>query len=1117
MKISNLTTHNIRGLNLSVRHDRSLGIAGVSGSGKSSFCSVLAAESQKRLVTILPKVEYQFLFPDLILTNFGALDVEQLPLLRYLRNHTVNLSPRSTVGTHTGIFRSIRGRFAREAKTSSEFFSFNLPLSWCQKCKGRGTVNRVTCEECKGTRYQASIRKHRLRTADGTFDVVAANALPAEQLVRLAEDLSFGPRERRVVENMTALGIGYLSLDRTIGTLSGGELTRLHLAEHIGSADSTVFVIDEPSIGMDATAVVGMLSHLRPLGEGNQLWLIDHSEIVLAATENRLLFGPGSGADGGKVVDTLPRCEQIIPPKRADEERRLTFESLFCRNINIRSLDLPLGQLVVVTGESGCGKSTLMRDCIAPGFAKAHPRHRLVFVGQSRFQAVSTRSTIATFLGVSEYLRGLRGGKQLRCSHCAGSGLQDDSLDCGWCLGTGFDHQFYGTTVSESITVRDVLTRPITEVLPALSSSHPSARRASLLVRLGAGYLSFGRPVRTLSTGEFQRVHLAAEAGGEDVTVSTVFLFDEPSRGLSQNYLNSFVATLRELIGRHGCTAWMIEHNEYLLKNADYVIDLGRRTAEPVTALDVLPYEEWRARRESRNRPFRPPTLHSAIAPRVGVHEPANAEDGQECFRRARIEFQGGLLKELSPTARWVYGEVHAAGFAPVVAIDFEEDVLYSPRTFAYDLLDVAGRLVRLSGLPEDELRFFDFHDREMHCTACKGSGQIEAFEQIAVVADRAKPFWDGLLRPEIMAALKNYNYSKIRFLFREIRKTTRLDLTKAPDSMSDKERHVLWYGLWDRSFYESGKGAYYIWRGLNHLIQKYMRSSKSRDKDKIKESIRTITCPVCEGAVLFHDRRLDVRGSDIRALLALPFGKLARMFPEVAVLGRIAAVLPAGTQANSDLAGLDRAIQVRLKLFEINERQLVGFRFVLNNLLPYATVSDPAVRGIAEQNEVIVCDPPGLSDTRREILSRFEPFRLDARTYLWEGLGFDRVSTEINAVKKKHPCQYCNGKGRFEVESPDDTVDVAVVTCSACGGHGQSEAGLGAQVRGHTVRDWLFGTAASVRLDVGAETPLGRSPVTARLGSLEKPALIELLYLVGQSHRTSKPVKRTVVRRNSH
>ncbi len=1114
MIVSDLTIHNVRGLNLSVRHDRSYGIAGVSGSGKSSFCGVLAAEAQKRLVTLLPKVEYQFLFPDLILTNFGALDVEQLPLVRYLRNHTVNLSPRSTVGTHTGIFRNVRGRFAREARTSSEFFSFNLPLNWCPKCKGRGTANRVTCDECKGTRYQPGIRKHTIRTGGGTLDIVSANGLPAELLAQLSSDLALGTRERRVAENMTALGIGYLSLDRTIGTLSGGELARLHLAEHIGSSDSTLFVIDEPSIGMDAAAVGGMLSHLRPLGRGNQIWLIDHSEVVLGATEERLLFGPGSGADGGKVVSALPRCEPLIPPKRPDEGRRLRFENLFCRNVQVRSLELPLGQLVVVTGESGCGKSTLMRDCVAPGFAKAHPRHRLVFVGQSRFQSVSTRSTIATFLGVSEYLRGLRGGKQLRCGHCGGSGLQEDSLDCGWCLGTGFDPQFYGTTVSGSVTVRDVLTRPVTEVLPALPPSHPAARRLTLLVRLGAGYLSLGRPVRTLSTGEFQRVHLATEAGGEDVTESTVFLFDEPSRGLSQNFLNSFVATLRELIGRHGCTAWMIEHNEYLLKNADHVIDFGQRTAEPVTALDVLPYEQWEEMRASRAKPPRPPVLYSAISPRSGVGGPAAAEDAQEYFRRARSDFQGGLLKELSPTARWAFGEVPASGFAPIVAIDFEEDVLYSPRTFAYDLLDVAGRLVRLSGLAGEELRFFDFHDREMHCKACKGAGQTVAFEQDAVVSDLAKPFWDGLLRPEIMAALKNYNYSKIRFLFREIRKTTKLDLAKAPKEMSEDERHALWYGLWDRTFHDSDKGAYYTWRGLNHLIQKYMRSSKSAVKDEIKEATRTVTCPVCEGCVLFHDRRLELRGSDIRALLAQPVGELARRFPEVAVLGRLAAVLPTDTPANADVACLDRANQVRLKLFEIAERQLAGYRFVLNNLLPYAAASHPAVLAIAERNEVVVCDPPGLTATRDEILSRFEPFRIDARTYLWEGLGFDRVTTEINVVKKKHPCSYCKGKGRFEVESPDDTVDVAVVSCSACGGHGLSEAGLVAEVRGRAVGDWLSGTAAGVRPDIGAETALGRSPVMARLSALEKPALLDLLQLVGEEQRATRKTKPPAARR---
>ncbi len=169
-----------------------------SGSGKSSFCGVLSAESKKRLVTLLPKVEYQFLFPDLIRTNYGAFDISEIPLIHYLRNHTVNLSPRSTIGTHTGIFRAVRARFATESRTSSEFFSFNLPLNWCPKCKGRGSIHRVICPQCKGTRYSNSVLRHKLKTASGSFDIASVNGLAIETIVQLADDLGCSPESKRL-------------------------------------------------------------------------------------------------------------------------------------------------------------------------------------------------------------------------------------------------------------------------------------------------------------------------------------------------------------------------------------------------------------------------------------------------------------------------------------------------------------------------------------------------------------------------------------------------------------------------------------------------------------------------------------------------------------------------------------------------------------------------------------------------------------------------------------------------------------------------------------------------------------------------------------------------------
>ena len=293
MIISKLNFHNLHDLTLRIDHDFSYGIAGFSGSGKSSFCNILSAESKKRLVTLLPKSEYQFLFPDLITTNFGAFDIEQLPLILYLRSHTVNLSHRSTVGTLTGIFRSIRGKFATETKTSSEFFSFNLPLNWCPKCKGRGSTNKIICTECGGNRYSEKILQYQIKTSLGLMNITVANNLPVEQLLQTASEFGLELREQNIAQNMTDMGIGYLSLNRTISTLSGGELTRLHIAQYMASSSSIILAVDELSLGLDEISLRSILSKLEKLGKENQIWLVDHSQTVLETTKKKVIFWSG--------------------------------------------------------------------------------------------------------------------------------------------------------------------------------------------------------------------------------------------------------------------------------------------------------------------------------------------------------------------------------------------------------------------------------------------------------------------------------------------------------------------------------------------------------------------------------------------------------------------------------------------------------------------------------------------------------------------------------------------------------------------------------------------------------------------------------------------------------
>ncbi|MBC9784307.1 ATP-binding cassette domain-containing protein [Heliobacterium chlorum] len=1096
MKVQGLNYHNIEDLSLQLPHDASLGIAGLSGSGKSSFCTVLSAESQRRIVTLLPKSEYQFLFGELSITNHGALEILEIPFIMFLRNLTANLNPRSTVGTHTGIFGAIRRSFAQKTGESSEFFSFNLPLNWCPKCKGRGTFRGVTCQNCVGSRYSSKILDYTIETGFGKKNICSIHDLPIEQISQIADDLELGQKERTIIRNMMAMKIGYLSSSRVVGTLSGGEFSRLVLSEFIAHSSSSVIAIDELSLGLDENSLQEVLANIRELGSTNQLWFIDHSRTVLNTTERKLFFGPGSGSEGGQIVDkeTNP-IEPHIPAKPEEAAHQwITLEGLFCRNVQIPRTKLPLNRLVVVTGESGCGKTTLMRDCIVTNPKVANDHGRIVFIGQAKYQSVTSRSTIATFLGVNDMLRSLPGGKSSRCSYCGGSGLQEELLECAFCKGTGYDPDFYHKKVNQSLTVKELLSHPIGEIIDKLPVDHAVTQRLIFLCRLGSGYLTLSRPIRTLSTGEFQCIHLSDESYGTDQDKPQILIFDEPSRGLSQNLLNNLVKALREQIEKRGSTVWMVEHNPYMLSNADYVIDFGERSLEPIRQLEVLTYHDWAEKKKSEKVASNPIAVQSSLKERSGLSVLSDEGDRSAFFTDGKERFYGGLLKKFSSTAGWIYGDIPTRDLEPTIAIDFENDHLFSHHTYVFEIADVANRIVGNSGFSHEELQFFDYSNKEMLCKYCKGTGEITAFEKEAVILNEGKSIWDGLLSVETMDHLKNYNFSKIRFLFREIKKTTKLDLAKAEADMNDEEKKALWYGVWDHSFLYSQKGSYYRWRGLTFLIQKYVRSSKSWLKDVLKKSSHTKTCPICNGDLLFHRRELFIKGRDIREWLRLPLSEIAQSFPDIPVIQRLATILPEGTCANDDVSLLQRDIQARLKLFEIVERSFFGFHFVFNNVLPYFTLEDDLLRKLSQNNEVTLCDDPEIAQTKDVIIAEFASFSHDGDALVWEVLGYKKVNTEIQRLKKNAPCPTCLGKGRFKVESPEDIVDAYYITCSHCSGEGISSDGLGQMIQGVLAKTWLFGRVSDLPEFEVLEGTYRSARIMAKLKELEKSTLKSLL-----------------------
>lgn len=435
------------------------------------------------------------------------------------------------------------------------------------------------------------------------------------------------------------VGLHYLTLDRRAGSMSGGEAQRIRLASQIGShLVGALYVLDEPTIGLhqrDNAKLVQTLERLRDLG--NTVIVVEHDEDTIAAADYLVDIGPGAGVHGGYIIaaGSMPevlqnkesstcaylRGDRHIPyPKKRREPSKTFLEIRGARENNLKNLNvkIPLKRFVCVTGVSGSGKSTLMIDVLYRALAKqlngsmtepgAHSKivgvdwlDKAIDVDQSPIGR-TPRSNPATYTGIWTHIRELytmtsearmRGYKPGRfsfnvsaakgggrCEHCEGNGqiaiemhfLPTVYVSCDVCKGRRFSREtlevkYRGKTIS------DVLSMTIEEANTFFADILPVRERTQTLLDVGLGYIKLGQAANTLSGGEAQRVKLATELARRD-TGKTFYLFDEPTTGLHFDDIAKLLEVLHRLVNR-GNSVVIIEHNLDVIKNADWVIDLG--------------------------------------------------------------------------------------------------------------------------------------------------------------------------------------------------------------------------------------------------------------------------------------------------------------------------------------------------------------------------------------------------------------------------------------------------------------------------------------------------------------------------------------------------------------
>ena len=503
-------------------------------------------------------------------------------------------------------------------------------------------MSESPCPECHGAR----LKKESLSVKVGDKNINELTDMPINRIKEYLSSLELNNKDRMIADQifkeldkrlqfLIDVGLEYLTLSRSAGTLSGGEAQRIRLATQIGSGlTGVLYILDEPSIGLhqrDNDKLLATLKHLRDLG--NTVLVVEHDEDTMYAADQIIDIGPGAGVHGGSVMaqgtaeevklvsdsitgQYLSGRKQILVPKKRRKSNGKSIEVRGATEHNLKNINVkfPLGQFICVTGVSGSGKSTLVNEILyktierdlngsneKPGKCKEvkglENIDKIINIDQSPIGR-TPRSNPATYTGVFDFIRDIFAGTNEakmrgydkgrfsfnvpggRCEACNGDGilkiemhfLPDIYVPCEVCKGKRYNKETLEVKY-KSKTISDVLDMTVEEALEFFKNIPRIKDKIQTLYDVGLGYIKLGQPSTTLSGGEAQRIKLATELS-KRATGKTLYILDEPTTGLHIADVHRLIDILQRLVDT-GNSIIVIEHNLDLIKTADYIIDLG--------------------------------------------------------------------------------------------------------------------------------------------------------------------------------------------------------------------------------------------------------------------------------------------------------------------------------------------------------------------------------------------------------------------------------------------------------------------------------------------------------------------------------------------------------------